>query len=86
MDQLIEIHWACGSIDEGRKVCRYLVQERYVACAEIIPWIESIYMWNNQLETSQESKVILRTRHSKYEAIRRSFSITAHMRYHKSHT
>lgn len=71
MDQFIEIHWTCGSIDEGRKVCRYLVQERFVACAQIIPWIESVYMWNNQLETSQESKVILKTRHSKYESIKK---------------
>jgi periplasmic divalent cation tolerance protein len=70
MDQLIEIHWSCGSIDEARKVCRYLVQERYVACAQIIPWIESVYMWNNQLETEQESKVVLKTRRNKYELIR----------------
>ncbi len=61
MADFIEIHWTSGSIDEARRVCRYLVQERYVACAQIIPWIESIYMWDNKLETGQESKVILKT-------------------------
>lgn len=61
MADYIEIHWTAGSIDEARRVCRYLVQERLVACAQIIPWIESVYMWNNQLETGQESKVILKT-------------------------
>ena len=61
MSELIEITWSAGSIDEARKVCRYLVQERKVACAQIIPWIESIYEWNNQLETAQESKVILKS-------------------------
>lgn len=70
MDKLIEVHWTCGSIDEARKVCRYLVQERFVACAQITPWIESIYMWNNQLETDQESKVVLKTRLAKYDAIK----------------
>ena len=70
MDQLIEIHWSSGSIDEARKICRYLVQERFVACAQITPWIESIYMWNNQLETAQESKIVLKTRQDKYDSIK----------------
>lgn len=70
MQSFIEIHWTTGSIDEARKVARYLVQERYVACAQIIPWIESIYTWNNQLETSQESKVVMKTREENFEAVK----------------
>jgi len=62
MADYVEVHWTSGSIDEARRVCRYLVQERLVACAQIIPWIESIYMWNNELETGQESKIILKTK------------------------
>lgn len=71
MAEFIEIYWTAGSIDEARKVCRYLVQERYVACAQIVPWIESIYMWNNQIETTQESKVVLKTVASRYEDIKK---------------
>lgn len=70
MSDFIEIHWTSGSLDEARKISRYLVQERYVACAQIIPWIESIYLWNHQLETAQESKIILKTRLECYEAIK----------------
>jgi periplasmic divalent cation tolerance protein len=66
----IEISWTTGSIDEARLVCRYLVQERLVACAQIIPWVESIYMWDNRLETSQESKVTLKTREEKFERVK----------------
>lgn len=69
MSEFIEIHWTAGSIDEARKICRYLVQERFVACAQIIPWIESIYMWNNQLETGQESKVVLKTKKDHFQEI-----------------
>lgn len=68
--EYMEISWTSGSIDEARKISRYLVQERYVACAQIIPWIESIYMWNNQLETTQESKIILKTLATHYEKIK----------------
>lgn len=69
MSDFIEIRWTCSTIDEGRKVARYLVQERLVACAQIVPWVESIYMWNNQLETAQESKVILKTKRRHLERI-----------------
>lgn len=70
MTEFIEIHWTSGSIDEARKVCRHLVQERLVACAQIIPWIEAVYMWNNKLETTQESKILLKTRREKFEQIK----------------
>lgn len=69
-EELIEIHWTSGSLDEARRISRYLVQERYVACAQIIPWVESIYMWDNKLETAQESKIILKTRIENYEKIK----------------
>lgn len=67
--QFCEIQWTSGSIDEARKICRYLVQERLVACAQIIPWIEAIYMWNNQLETTQESKIALKALKKNYNLI-----------------
>lgn len=70
MAEFIEMHWTSGSIDEARKVARYLTQEKLVACAQIIPWIESIYTWNGQLETSQESKIVFKTRHEYYDTIR----------------
>jgi periplasmic divalent cation tolerance protein len=66
----IEIHWTSGSMDEARKVCRFLVQERLVACAQIVPWIESVFMWDNKLDVSQETKVLLKTRADKYDRIR----------------
>ena len=70
MSDYIEIHWTAGSLDEARKVCRYLVQERLVACAQIIPWVESIYMWNNQLDTTQESKITLKAHLNNYDQIK----------------
>ncbi len=69
MTGICEIHWTCGSIDEARKISRYLVQERFVASAQIVPWIEAIYMLNNQLETTQESKVIFKALKDNFEKI-----------------
>jgi periplasmic divalent cation tolerance protein len=70
MTDFIEVQWTSGSLDEARRLARYLVQEGYVACAQITPWIESIYLWNQQLETTQESKIILKTRLDHYTKIK----------------
>jgi len=70
MPEFIEISWTSGSVDEARKVSRHLVEERLVACSQIIPWIESIYMWNNELETTQESKIMLKTVMANYDKVK----------------
>lgn len=69
-DELIEIHWASGSLDEARRISRYLVQEGLVACAQIVPWVESIYLWNNKMDTTQESLVILKSSSSFFDRIK----------------
>ena len=69
-EDFIEIHWTSDTLDEARRISRYLVQERYVACAQIVPWIESIYLLDNQLETAQESRIVLKTRLENYDKIR----------------
>lgn len=68
--EFIEIHWTSGSLDEARRVSRFLVQERYVASAQIFPWIESVTMLDNQLETSQESKIVLKTREENFQKVK----------------
>ncbi len=70
MAEFIQIQWTTGSIEEARRVCRYLVQERLVACAQITPWVESVFMWDNQLQVEQETKVIFKTRKENYETVR----------------
>lgn len=69
-EEFIEIHWTSASLDEARRISRYLVQERYAASAQIIPWFESIYMLDNKLETTQESKIILKTKKENFDKIR----------------
>lgn len=69
-EEYIEIHWTSGSLEEARRLSRNLVELRLVACAQIIPWIESIYLWNGQVDTAQESKIVFKTKLGHYEKIR----------------
>lgn len=68
--ELIEIHWTSGSLEEARRIAHFLVHEHLVACAQIIPAIESVYLWKERVENSQECKIILKTRLENYEPIR----------------
>lgn len=70
MTQFIEISWTSGSLEEARKISRRLVDERLVASAQIIPWVESIYLWDGQLETTQESKIILKTTEQNFTVVK----------------
>jgi len=70
MTEFIEITWTSASLDEARKISRRLVQEKLVASAQIIPWVESVHMWDNKLETVQESKILLQTQIEKFVEVK----------------
>jgi len=50
-----------GSSEEARRLGRALVEERLVACASILPAIESIYRWKGEIESGSESMIFLKT-------------------------
>ncbi len=45
----------------ARLAVRTLVEERLIACGNIIPGVESIYEWQGKLEASAEVMVICKT-------------------------
>jgi periplasmic divalent cation tolerance protein len=47
--------------DTARKAVRTLVEERLIACGNIIPGVESIYEWKGAVEVSAEVTVICKT-------------------------
>ena len=47
-------------LETARKISRELVESALVACADIIPAVESIYYWKEKVETSAESLAIFK--------------------------
>jgi periplasmic divalent cation tolerance protein len=45
----------------ARNAVRTLVEERHIACGNIIPGVESIYEWKGALETSAEVMAVCKT-------------------------
>jgi len=53
--------------ETAQKAVRTLVEERLVACGNIIPGVESIYEWKGKMETSAEVTVLFKTVASRAE-------------------
>lgn len=68
--KIVQIQWTASSYEEARRIATELVQNRFVACANLIAPVESIYLWNGVLEVSQEVKVILKTEGRLFNQVR----------------
>lgn len=53
--------------ESARKAARTLVEERLIACGNLIPGVESIYEWKGTVETSAEVMVVCKTTVSRAE-------------------
>ena len=55
------VYTTIDSIQDARKIANTLVEEQLVACVNIIPKIESIYIWKGSIENDEECVLIAKT-------------------------
>lgn len=48
--------------ETAQTIATALVQERLVACANLLPQVTSVYQWEGKVETDQEVVLIFKTR------------------------
>lgn len=60
--------------EEGKKLAQSIIKEKLAGCVNRVPGIESIYWWNDKIETDAEELLIIKTRQSLLEAL------TAHVK------
>lgn len=63
----------------ARKLARKALEARLVACANLVPKIESHYWWQGKLETSAEVLVLFKTTAAKVAALEQT--VIAHHPY-----
>ena len=63
MEELTLLYMTCADRGEAKAIARTLVDERLVACANILGEMTSIYQWQGALEEQEEVAVLLKTRH-----------------------
>jgi periplasmic divalent cation tolerance protein len=55
--------------ETARRIVRTLVEDRLIACGNLVPGVESIYRWKGEIETSGETLAILKTEIGQYSAM-----------------
>jgi periplasmic divalent cation tolerance protein len=58
-----------SSLDEAEKIGRALVEEKLVACSNIISPIRSIYRWQGKICDDKEALIILKTKKKLFKQI-----------------
>ncbi len=47
-------------VEAARRISRQLVTEKFAACANVLPGVESIYRWKEKVETENETLVLFK--------------------------
>lgn len=61
----------CGSKKEALLIAKKLLNERLIACANIIDNIESFFWWKEKLDKARESLIIIKTVKKNFNKIER---------------
>ena len=56
--------------DEAVGLAKTLVEERLVACVNLVPGLRSIYWWQGKVEDEPEVLCIMKTRSNLFESLR----------------
>lgn len=67
--EAIVILVTCGSEEEAVRIAQALVEERLVACANIVSPIRSIYRWEGKIWDEREWLLLLKTQRKRFAEI-----------------
>ena len=58
------------NVNEARTVSKKLVENKLCACANIIPTVNSIYVWQDKLVEDNEALVVLKTEQKMFQDVK----------------
>ena len=69
MTNYMVIFITTSSIDEAKNLGRTLVEEKLVACSNILSPVHSIYQWKGELCEGEEALLVLKTKRELFRQI-----------------
>jgi periplasmic divalent cation tolerance protein len=61
MTQVVVVLVTAPDADKAAELGRALVEQKLVACANIVPAVRSIYRWEGRIEDTSEALLVLKT-------------------------
>jgi len=58
-----------GSIEEAQRISRALLEQKKVACVNIVPQISSLFWWQGKIDSESEVLLLAKTKASKLPEI-----------------
>lgn len=55
---------------KAAEIARTLVEERHIACANLIPRVRSIYVWEGKVADEQETLVVMKIEAARFERVK----------------
>ena len=62
MTEMLMVFSTFANADDAARVVRALVEERLIACGNILPGVRSLYRWEGKVEDQPEVMVVMKTR------------------------
>jgi periplasmic divalent cation tolerance protein len=59
----------CGGPEEASRIANSLIEERLAACVSVLPTVESVYRWQEKIETAHETPLLIKTTHDRFPAL-----------------
>jgi periplasmic divalent cation tolerance protein len=56
-------------LEEGRNIAQKLLQAKLAACVQLLPGLESHYWWKDQIESSAEFLLVIKTSREQWEEV-----------------
>ena len=69
MTEALIVFTTFASEEDAARVSRALLEERLIACANILPGARSIFRWKDKVEDTREVVVLMKTRKQDWMAL-----------------
>lgn len=70
MTDAVVVLCTCETELQAKHIAENLVRSRLAACVNIVPGLQSIYRWQDKLETAHEILLLVKTTRERFPALR----------------
>ena len=61
----------CPTVAVARRIAERLVRDRVAACVNLVPSVQSLFLWQGTLERSREVLLVIKTTRRRFDRLRR---------------